>query len=197
MNATNELRVRKIRKFGGLARAACTACIAFTVLLAAPWGFYSIFVQRPGVRFALDIGPVSFSGDRIESLSLQIWIVVIVVLNLALFLRMLWHVRAVFDHLARGEIYTAGPVRRLRALGRLLLAGAGLQIIIPALTLLLAGVHVVEIPATMHYTARLSTSLFTGFAAAGVVMLLSWVLDVGLGLREEADELRRDAELVV
>ena len=85
----------------------------------------------------------------------------------------------------------------MRSIGRLLLAGAGIHVIVPALTVLLASANIVRIPVTMQYTARLSTDVFSGLAAAGIVMLLCWILDVGLGLREEADELRRDAELVV
>ena len=32
---------------------------------------------------------------------------------------------------------------------------------------------------------------------AGILWLASWIMHVGLGVRNEADELRREAELVV
>jgi hypothetical protein len=35
------------------------------------------------------------------------------------------------------------------------------------------------------------------FAYGALMILLSWIMAVGLGVREDADELRRDAELVI
>jgi hypothetical protein len=32
---------------------------------------------------------------------------------------------------------------------------------------------------------------------AGILLLASWIMQVGLGVRREADELKRDADLVV
>ena len=90
MNAAHEVRVRKLRTFGRLARCICTFAMAFTVLLAAPWGLFNIFLPRPGQPFALDLGPVSFSGDHFDSFSLQIWILAIVAVDLVLLLWMLW-----------------------------------------------------------------------------------------------------------
>ena len=38
---------------------------------------------------------------------------------------------------------------------------------------------------------------FNSFAAAGLVLLVSWIMDVGLYEKEHADALRRDADLVI
>lgn len=39
--------------------------------------------------------------------------------------------------------------------------------------------------------------MFISFMMAGILWLASWIMHVGLGVRNEADELRREAELVV
>jgi hypothetical protein len=39
--------------------------------------------------------------------------------------------------------------------------------------------------------------LLSSFAAAGLVLLVSWIMDVGLYEKEHADALRRDADLVI
>lgn len=197
MNAANEARVRKIQKFGRVARGLCSAAIAFTALLAAPWGFFSILSPRAGQALDLDFGSVSFGGGPLDSIALELWILTIALANLVIFIWALWLIRAVFDHLARGEIYTAGPVHRLRALGRVMIMGPCLQILLAVATILLINTNTIHVPPTIQLTARITLGMLSGFAAAGVVMLLSWILDVGLGVREEADELRRDAELVV
>ena len=47
---------------------------------------------------------------------------------------------------------------------------------------------------------RDETTVFVGLGqivSGGLYILLSWIMAVGLGVREDAEELRRDAELVI
>jgi hypothetical protein len=37
----------------------------------------------------------------------------------------------------------------------------------------------------------------TSFFAAGLILLASWIMDVGLYEKEHADALKRDADLVI
>jgi hypothetical protein len=49
-------------------------------------------------------------------------------------------------------------------------------------------------------TFRNEPALSTGLGQivnGGLYLLLSWIMAVGLGVREDADELQRDAELVI
>ena len=39
--------------------------------------------------------------------------------------------------------------------------------------------------------------LLNSFAAAGLVLLVSWIMDVGLYEKQQAEALRRDADLVI
>jgi len=39
--------------------------------------------------------------------------------------------------------------------------------------------------------------VFSSFATAGLVLLASWIMDVGLYEKDHADALQRDAELTI
>jgi hypothetical protein len=39
--------------------------------------------------------------------------------------------------------------------------------------------------------------LFSSFATAGIVLLASWIMDVGLYVKDHADALQHDAELTI
>jgi hypothetical protein len=41
------------------------------------------------------------------------------------------------------------------------------------------------------------SALFSSFATAGLVLLASWIMDVGLYEKDHADALQRDAELTI
>ena len=43
----------------------------------------------------------------------------------------------------------------------------------------------------------LSWDSVDSFLTAGLILLVSWIMDVGLHEKEHADELRRDADLVI
>jgi hypothetical protein len=59
----------------------------------------------------------------------------------------------------------------------------------------------ISVPTTSHFTLSVSSgalmAALSTFATAGIVILISWIMDIGLAVSEEADELRRDSELVV
>jgi hypothetical protein len=86
-------------------------------------------------------------------------------------------------------------VRRIRNLGWLAIAIGIFYWLIPltnAAYFMLAG-HA-------DITFRDESTLFVGIGqivSGGLYILLSWIMAVGLGVREDAEELRRDAELVI
>jgi hypothetical protein len=68
---------------------------------------------------------------------------------------------------------------------------------------LLVGIYV-STPLAGEFLAPLKLNVgalvqgaFGHFGIAGVIFLASWIMQVGLGVTNEAAELRRDAELVV
>jgi hypothetical protein len=102
-----------------------------------------------------------------------------------------------FGNLANGAIYTTGNVRRVRRVGLLLLVSAALSVMLPAITLAIAnGLTDGPVPGGPGLF-RLSGEALGSFAAAGLVLLASWIMDVGLYEKEHADELQRDSDLMI
>ena len=197
MPASKEVRLRKIQTFGRYARGACSAILVFVTALAAPWGFYNILSGPRGQRFVIDLGLMTFNADQISSLSLKVWLAIVVALSLFIFLRMVWLLRGVFDNLAHGEVYVPANVQRVRSVGWLMFTGACLQLATPLVSIVLMSTHVIGDDPSNHFSFSVSAGSLSGFATAGIVILVSWIMDIGLSVSEEAAELRRDAELVV
>jgi hypothetical protein len=201
MNVLDQNRLGKVQRFGRVARNACTALLAFVALLAAPYGIFTVVTASNSTRLDLDLGLLAFRGDHIDSLSVKTWLIAIFSSVLLIFLRSLWLIRRVFGNLARGQIYTRGNVRLLHALGLLMMIGACLPAIVLPVDILLTETQMISVPTTSHFTLSVSSgalmAALSTFATAGIVILISWIMDIGLAVSEEADELRRDSELVV
>jgi hypothetical protein len=103
-----------------------------------------------------------------------------------------------FGNLAAGAIYTSENVRRLQRVGILWLLLAVLGILIPVAWAVLVRVGLVEPSLPPRHELWLSWSdSVTSFVAAGLILLISWVMDVGLHAKDHADALQRDADLVI
>jgi hypothetical protein len=102
-----------------------------------------------------------------------------------------------FGNLAAGAIYTPDNVRHVRYVGLLWLLSAVLNIVLPAA--LMIGNRFLDAPVPIDPDRVFPSfwELLSAFGAAGLVLLVSWIMDVGLYEKEHADALRRDAELVI
>ena len=52
-------------------------------------------------------------------------------------------------------------------------------------------------PRDLDRVAPSFSELLNSFVAAGLVLLVSWIMDVGLFAKEHADALERDAKLTI
>jgi hypothetical protein len=103
-----------------------------------------------------------------------------------------------FGDLAVGAIYTPENVRRVRHVGLLLLLLAVLMdIVIPAAMIVAHGFIEPSIPLDLDRLLPPPPELFGDFISPGLILLASWIMDVGLYEKDHAEALKRDADLVI
>ena len=68
---------------------------------------------------------------------------------------------------------------------------------IPVTTAVLIRAGVIDTGAITDGRLMFSSNSLGSFVAAGLVLLASWIMDVGLHTQDHADELERDADLVI
>ena len=177
----------KIRKVSAFGRVACVVCAAF-------FGFGlvgSVSILLFGAFGLAFPGPDNGIGYTPEQ---KMWALPMYGIVLGIWLAVVFHLYRLFGNLATGAIYTPENVRRVRHVGLLWLSLAVLGVAIPvASTALLAtGFDLPKSAPAFSWSESLSS-----FAAAGLVLLVSWIMDVGLYEKNHADALQRDADLVI
>jgi Protein of unknown function (DUF2975) len=186
-------QVRKIMRASVWARNITSCLIAFALVGVT---FMCVLVAMggtPGQR--IFIGSYIFSQAAIEPWSARVYVMLFAVIAGAMVIASLFLIRAVFEDLARGNIFCEANVRRIRNLGWLAIA-------VGICALLLPFMNATYFMLTGHagITFRSEPPFFSGLGhivSGGLYLLLSWIMAVGLGVREDAEELRRDAELVI
>jgi hypothetical protein len=143
----------------------------------------------------ISMGPYKIAPAALESWSARVYVLSMLATFGAMAIASLYLIRAVFADLALGNIFCEANVRRIRNLGWLAIAIGIFYWLIPltyAAYLMLAG--------PLEVTSRDEPTLYAGIGqilSGGLYILLSWIMAVGLGVREDAEVLRRDAELVI
>ena len=188
--------VIKIQRFGRYAQAGCLAVFAMLAVMGpATWVYV---LSGPGtLDLAVDLGPYDLRADAAAPLSLKIWAMVYELAFFAIAILVVGYLYALFGALARGEIYTLTNVRRIRRIGELILGVGVLQIVLPMTSLMLLNTGVFPETAVSWVSIDIRPDSFSLMIAAGLVLLVSWIMEIGRRTRETAEELRREAELVV
>lgn len=177
-------KIGRIRTFSRGARVVCSALFGFG--LVGSVGMLLLVVLG---MFLPRISSVSgFTPEQ------RLWVFPVMLLIAGAWLAAVYQLYRLFGNLAAGTIYTPENVRRVRNVGFLWLLLAVLGVLIPigmaALTSL--GFSVPESGSGFSLAESLSS-----FAAAGLILLVSWIMDVGLYEKDHADALQRDADLVI
>ena len=195
MSQVTANQVRKVQKYSAVARGTCSVMLAF---LAASFLLVTrLIVTGPhsdANRFT--IGNHVFSTSDIDSAGIKAGLLVMVGIGVALAGTIIYLLRRIFANMARGEIFNAGNVRQIRAIGAVILAIGILNIVAPVVTAALSARGILGPSVGPEFALRFPDVL-APFAVAGIIYLASWIMLVGLGVSEEAAELRRDADLVV
>jgi hypothetical protein len=187
-------KIRKVRAFGRNARSVCAmlfglGLVGSVVLL--------LIVLRSHVP-----APNSGNGGAYDILTspltpLQLKVLWLLGLAIGVWLAALHQLYRLFGNLAAGAIYTPENVRRVRYVGLLWLLLAVLNIVLPATLVVVNGSFDAPVSIDLDRVFPSFGELLNSFAAAGLVLLVSWIMDVGLYEKQHADALRRDADLVI
>lgn len=186
-------QVKKIMR-GGVWGRNVTSCVIGLALVGLV--VTCIFIAMGGVAGqTVSLGPYTFPREALQAWPARVYVATTMATFGAMAIASLYLIRGVFADLALGNIFCAANVRRIRNLGWLAIAIGLFNWLLPvtnAAYFMLAG-HA-------DVTTRAEPPLFLGLGqivSGGLYILLSWVMAVGLGVREDAEELRRDAELVI
>jgi hypothetical protein len=189
-------KVRKVRAFGRNARSVCAVLLGFGLVGSVVLLLIVVRSQVPAPDSS-DGGAYDILTSPLTPLPLKLWWLLGLGVVIAAWLAAVHQLYRLFGNLAGGAIYTAENVRRVRQVGLLWLLLAVLDIVLP-ITLVVANGFLAA-PVTIAFDRvfpSFGESLST-FASAGLVLLVSWIMDVGLYEKEHADALRRDAALVI
>ena len=175
MTPETEAQIRNIRKFGGYAHSVSALAGAFLVMnfVISVW----VILSAPSsISFKVALGAYSVTPDHLSTIQLKTWAFAVVTTVFAILLAVVLHLKRLFSHLAAGSIYTRENVFHLRRVGILALAMAVLQLALPMISFALVD---------------------TVFIMAALVLLASWIMDVGRQTTDDADAMRREADLVI
>ena len=201
-------KIRKIRAFGRNARGVCAALfwLGLAGIVIVP---LIVVLARTGTNVGAGAAPSDVptnSGNgatfdvlraMLSPVQLLVCISLIMGVVLGVWLTALRQLERLFGSLADGAIYTPENVRHLRNVGFLLLLSAGLGIVIPTAILVLHGLVDATVPIDLDRLFPSLSELFGSFVMAGLVLLASWIMDVGLYEKDHADALQRDVELTI
>ena len=205
MTPETEAQIRNVKRFGRNARQVC-ALIAVVVGLALPVSVASILASPRWAGTRIRLGPWNVTGDHLTP-PLQAWSIFVATLTFSILLWGVFHLYRLFRNLEAGEIYTKENVRHIRQVGLLAMAMAAVQTLIPALTFALVEVGfigrnllTIANPADGNggvLAFGIGNGSLSGFVTAGLVLLVSWIMDVGRETSDEAAAMRREADLVI
>jgi hypothetical protein len=196
MSQITTRQVHRVQQVSRYARASCSLLMLVLVASCLQVAYAIITASGPGGP-GFYVGSHIVAAARFDVPQVKAWLLVLVTMGGFLSIAIVYLLRRLFGNLARGEIFCAGNVENIRRLGHVFLGIGVMQLLIPLahdlsrVPGLLESGRVTIQPATNAYMA------VAPFAVAGIIYLVSWIMRVGLGVSEEANELRRDAELVV
>ena len=203
MTPETEAQIRNVKKFGRYARQFCML-IGVVVGLSMPVSVASVLASGHWAGTRIRFGPYSVTGDHLTP-PVQAWSILVSTLTFSILLWGVFHLYRLFRNLEAGEIYTKANVLHIRRVGLVAMAMAVVQILFPALTFALIEVGFIDRnlltianPADGNGGILVfGPGSFSGFVTAGLVLLVSWIMDVGRETSDEAAALRREADLVV
>ena len=197
-----ESRIHQVRKFGRSARFVCAALFGFGVVgLVLMLVIIMLINFGPGDRAATasrgDGGAYDILTSPLTPLAFKIWWLFITGVAISVWLAAVHQLYGLFGNLASGAIYTPENVRRVRNVGVLWLVWALLSFVLP---LTLGVAHRLIAASVTFDVDRLLPAfgeIVSSFIGAGIVLLISWIMDLGLYEKEYAATLERDAELTI
>jgi hypothetical protein len=172
----------KVQRYGRYAQACCLVLFVVLAMMGPATVLVALFVVPPGFY-------VSWPSVGLTAVAR--------VLAFALVAVVVAYLYALFRDLGRGAIYTAANVRRTQRVGAILMALGTLEVLLPLLSALLLRSGVMPPEAVSYLSLELSPQSLMLVLAGSLIVLVSWILEVGRRATEDAERLRSEAELTV
>lgn len=189
-------KIRKVRAFGRNARSVCAVLFGLSLVGSVILLFIVVRSRVPAPNSS-DGGAYDILTSALTPLRLKVWWLLGLAVTIGVWLAAVHQLYRLFGNLAAGEIYTPENVRRVRYVGLLWLLLAVLYVVLPATLVVANGFFDAPVPIDLDQVFPSFGELLNSFATAGLVLLVSWIMDVGLYEKQHAEALRRDADLVI
>ncbi len=191
-------KIRKVRTFGRAARTLSAALFAFGLVGSVGVLLTIVFGPVPGSGSGLGLpGFDSVTTAQLTTPALKAWAFVGVSLMAGASLAAVHQLYRLFGNLAAAAIYTPENVRRVRYVGLLTLVSAVLGIVLPVATAALVASGFLDVPVPFSSELEFTAQSLSTLISAGLILLASWIMDVGLYEKDHAAALQRDADLVI
>jgi hypothetical protein len=183
MNPETEARLNKVVRYSTSLKNLFR--FLFVVLvLASLVTLVLLFTSYPALD--LDIGSFRFDGENVAIFP-RLFIAVGTALYVGIGLKLMWHLIRLFDLYANRQIFTADNVKQIRQIGISLLLLLPVNLYFFLIQTLVFGPQPTDFsPDSQSLTISL-TPPFPGLVAGFVIIVVSWIMDVGRELREEQD----------
>jgi len=174
-HATAQDRLARVRRLSRFGNGTCIVMMAGTCLFLciAIWGAFAL----PDATCDFGAGPLPCASLSVGARALTFALLTV---GAGLFVKALFHLMHLFNNYARGEIFTRDSVRQIRLMGSTLFVLGAFQIAVLIATLALVSTQQINWPE--HRPIPLP---FAAFVGGGLIMLISWVMEIGTDLREE------------
>jgi hypothetical protein len=190
--------IRKVRRFGRTARVVCAAFFGFGLVGTFVMLFLVVLgpIQGPNSGTGLP-GLEGVTTAQLTTPQLKAWAFLVAGVSTGVVLAGVYQLYRLFGNLAAGAIYTFENVRRVRHVGLLTLLSAALGIVMPLASAALVTFGFIDASFPINHELAFSSQSLSSIISAGLILLASWIMDVGLYEKDHADALRRDADLVI
>ena len=188
--------IGKIRRFGRYAQASCVVLFVILAVAGPATVVFAVFEAGWSVTEATGVGRYFTVGEP-APLSLAVWSILDATVMFALCGIAVGYLYSLFGALGRGAIHTPDNVRRIRRIGQLVFALGAMQIALPVLTVVLIEVGIIPEPAAWAVDLDFGPDAVLLLVAGSLVLLVSWIIEVGRRTSEDAEQMRREAELIV
>lgn len=180
MNPRVEARLAQVMRTGRIGHRLCV--VAMVVVALATAAIVVLALLFPDGQ-TCDFNGVRFQCNELSAAA-KAFVGLSMIVGIALLLVGLYRLSRLFRHYARGEIFTRESVREIRGLGYLALANALVQVVVLVATVVLIGTEQVSLPDNTQLHLQMP---FGALITAALILLVSWVMDVGTELREESE----------
>jgi hypothetical protein len=184
MTPETEAKLAKVRKYSASLKTLFHIASAFVGLAGLVSLILTLTANGSDTR-TINFAGISYAGDGI-TWPLQIVVAIAIAMVFTIIFSLLHNLAQLFGHYAKGEIFTAGSVRRIRNIGVTVFMFVAVWIYAILASFVLQLAPSTALPQTTTVGIGIPGPL--AIVTAGIIiMIISWVMDVGRELSEEHD----------